>query len=432
MDFDKMKTDDYIRGVIVHVERLGDRHSNENIRADKSHLNYSLMPDGKGGIELFEDYKKAFEKVAAAQKRKVRSDAVRVVDGVLSLPAEYKGESEERQRAFFEEAARFTAERFGPLLWATVHRDERTKTGDGTDHLHVGFIPVTKDGRLSAREVIGTSSGKRKTADTEVLSVFHDDLDKRLRERLPWYHGGVVNENKELRCKSKDNLAMKQWKQVKAETDKVKAERDEAREEAVRQENRIHQMAQTYREKEASYSASLQQAEEKGAIAADLLAKKMSGERLTRDEKKTIKKDLWGYGLKRTEVETQLRHDESQLRRREEAVQDGYEKNLQTAAHLEDWRTKLVKARDAIEDREKNVEEREKAVAVRESAIDKVFQKVKSLVRSLFTRDRSVADMQEVKDIEKTFGRKLISDTERIASRQTHEKGPRTHGGMTR
>lgn len=417
MDFDKMKDDGYIRGVIVHVERLGDKHSNQNVRQERSHLNYSLMPEGKQGIELFEDYKAAFEKVASAQKRKIRSDAVRVVDGVLSLPAEYKGETEERQRAFFQTAADITREHFGPLLWATVHRDERTKTGDGTDHLHVGFIPVTKDGRLSAREVIGP----------DVLSSWHDELDMKLRERLPWYHGGVVQEEKALRTKSKDNLAMKEWKQVKAETDKVKAERDEARAEAVKAENQIHQLAQTYREKEATYSASLQQAEEKGAIAADLLSRQMSGGRLTRAEKKTIKKDLWGYGLRRTEVETQLRYEDGRLQHGMQELADGWETLRKEEARLDNRRTELNQQRDTQQAKEKELEEREKAVARRESGIDRVFQMCKNLVRRLFLKDREVYNSPEVKEIERHFGRKIVLDTEKMGP-QTHEKGRETHG----
>lgn len=417
MDFDKMKDDGYIRGVIVHVERLGDKHSNQNVRQERSHLNYSLMKDGKQGIELFEDYKAAFEKVASAQKRKIRSDAVRVVDGVLSLPAEYKGETEERQRAFFQTAADITREHFGPLLWATVHRDERTKTGDGTDHLHVGFIPVTKDGRLSAREVIGP----------DVLSSWHDELDMKLRERLPWYHGGVVQEEKALRTKSKDNLAMKEWKQVKAETDKVKAERDEARAEAVKAENQIHQLAQTYREKEATYSASLQQAEEKGAIAADLLSRQMSGGRLTRAEKKTIKKDLWGYGLRRTEVETQLRYEDGRLQHGMQELADGWETLRKEEARLDNRRTELNQQRDTQQAKEKELEEREKAVARRESGIDRVFQMCKNLVRRLFLKDREVYNSPEVKEIERHFGRKIVLDTEKMGP-QTHEKGRQTHG----
>lgn len=421
MDFDKMKDDGYIRGVIVHVERLGDKHSNQNIRDERSHLNYSLMKDGKQGIELFEDYKAAFEKVEKSQKRKIRSDAVRVVDGVLSLPAEYKGETEERQRAFFQTAADITREHFGPLLWATVHRDERTKTGDGTDHLHVGFIPVTKDGRLSAREVIGP----------DVLSSWHDELDMKLRERLPWYHGGVVQEEKALRTKSKDNLAMKEWKRVKAETDKVKAERDEARAEAVKAENQIHQLAQTYREKEATYSASLQQAEEKGAIAADLLSRQMSGGRLTRAEKKTIKKDLWGYGLRRTEVETQLRYEDGRLQHGMQELADGWETLRKEEARLDNRRTELNQQRDTQQAKEKELEEREKAVARRESGIDRVFQMCKNLVRRLFLKDREVYNSPEVKEIERHFGRKIVLDTEKMGP-QTHEKGSRTHGGLSR
>lgn len=417
MDFDKMKDDGYIRGVIVHVERLGDKHSNQNIREERSHLNYSLMPEGKQGIELFEDYKAAFEKVEKSQKRKIRSDAVRVVDGVLSLPAEYKGETEERQRAFFQTAADITREHFGPLLWATVHRDERTKAGDGTDHLHLGFIPVTKDGRLSAKEVIGP----------EALSSWHDELDMKLRERLPWYHGGVVQEEKALRTKSKDNLSMKQWKQVKAETDKVKAERDEARAEAVKAENAIHQLAQTYREKEATYSASLQQAEEKGGIASDLVSRQLAGEKLTRAEKKTIKRDLWGYGLRRTEVENQLRHDEGQLGKRAAALDEAFE-------DLKAGREDLGRREREVTGREKDVSIREKAVKAREDAveaqergIERVFQLCRNLVRRLFLKDREVYNSPEVKEIERHFGRKIVLDTEKMGP-QTREKGRETHG----
>ncbi|GAB5813366.1 hypothetical protein JMUB7546_26930 [Staphylococcus aureus] len=35
------------------------------------------------------------------------------------------------------------------LLYATVHMDEITP------HMHYGVIPITKDGRLSAKEVVG-------------------------------------------------------------------------------------------------------------------------------------------------------------------------------------------------------------------------------------------------------------------------------------
>ncbi len=37
----------------------------------------------------------------------------------------------------------------GNLLYATVHLDEKTP------HMHYGVVPITTDGRLSAKEVVG-------------------------------------------------------------------------------------------------------------------------------------------------------------------------------------------------------------------------------------------------------------------------------------
>lgn len=419
MNFGKIKSDEYCRGVVVHVERLGEWHKNKNIDPSLSSRNYSLT-DGHG-IDIFNHYQEAFQTIASQQKRRVRSDAVRVVDFVCQLPEQYKEESEERQRAFFEAVRDKLSDDFGELLWATVHRDEKTKEGKGADHLHAGFIPVTRDGRLSAKEVISE----------EVLARYHDEMDAYLKERLPWYHGGIVEENKNLRHKGKA-VSMSDYKAVKEEVDKVRAERDQARAELVKAQNQIRAMAQTFREKEADYSASLQQAEEKGGIASDLLSRKLAGERLTRAEKKAIKRDLWGYGLRRTEVETQLRHDEAMLEKRESDIRDGFTLIQQEEKRQEEERQKLIEERDRQQEKERELQGRERAVRERESSLEIVFQKVKALVRFLFSKDRTIANKQEVKDIEKFFGRKIITDTEKMMLHQTHERGDRSRGGMER
>src|SRR5690625_2758644 len=52
---------------------------------------------------------------------------------------------------FFEDTLEFLKEEFGEknLVYATVHLDEKTP------HMHFGFVPITEDGRLSAKEMIG-------------------------------------------------------------------------------------------------------------------------------------------------------------------------------------------------------------------------------------------------------------------------------------
>lgn len=51
----------------------------------------------------------------------------------------------------FEYAKEFLEQEYGKdnLLYATVHMDEKTP------HMHYGVVPITDDGRLSAKEVVG-------------------------------------------------------------------------------------------------------------------------------------------------------------------------------------------------------------------------------------------------------------------------------------
>ena len=50
-------------------------------------------------------------------------------------------------RAFFQHAVDFLRNELGEdrLISAVVHMDEKTP------HMHVSFVPITKDGRLSAK-----------------------------------------------------------------------------------------------------------------------------------------------------------------------------------------------------------------------------------------------------------------------------------------
>lgn len=60
---------------------------------------------------------------------------------------------------FFQDCLKFHNEHFGHIISAVVHYDETTP------HLHVISVPLTKDGRLSARDVIGNKAKMSKTQD---------------------------------------------------------------------------------------------------------------------------------------------------------------------------------------------------------------------------------------------------------------------------
>ena len=69
---------------------------------------------------------------------------------------------------------------------AVVHYDETTP------HLHYAFIPVTFDEKKQREKVSAKEVLNRKD-----LQSFHDDLDKHLKENLPFYEKGILN-NKTL------------------------------------------------------------------------------------------------------------------------------------------------------------------------------------------------------------------------------------------
>lgn len=75
----------------------------------------------------------------------------------------------DRTRHFFQDAYDFLAERYGRenVISATVHMDE------ATPHMHFNFVPVTPDGRLSAKDVL------TKQSLTEQQTAFHEAVGAR-------------------------------------------------------------------------------------------------------------------------------------------------------------------------------------------------------------------------------------------------------------
>lgn len=69
---------------------------------------------------------------------------------VTSDPDFFKNLSEDKQITFFQDSYNFLSERYGQdnVISATVHLDERTP------HMHFNFVPITDDGRLSAKSVL--------------------------------------------------------------------------------------------------------------------------------------------------------------------------------------------------------------------------------------------------------------------------------------
>ena len=129
-----------------HNERTKEKYaSNPDVDTSRSHLNFHLVtPQRK--------YRAEAEKQIAEAGCRTRSDSVRVVEALVTASPEFfKGKKKGEIKAYFQEALDFIREHQDPktIIPAVVHMDEKTP------HMHLCFVPLTEDGRLSAKEIVG-------------------------------------------------------------------------------------------------------------------------------------------------------------------------------------------------------------------------------------------------------------------------------------
>lgn len=154
-----------VKGIEIHDTRQkGLSHTNQDIDWGRSNQNYDLHEKNNQSY-----YRAIKTRIAELDlRRAVRKDAKVMCQAmVTSDKTFFDGLSEEQQRQYFKDSYGFLCERYGKgnIISATVHLDERTP------HMHVNFVPVTADGRLSAKDVIG---GRDKL--TNLQTEFHKQV----------------------------------------------------------------------------------------------------------------------------------------------------------------------------------------------------------------------------------------------------------------
>ena len=155
MRFKKYKGPEISR-IEAHDERTKETYaSNPDVDPSRSKNNFHMVePTGK--------YRAMSEKRIAEVGCRTRSDSVRVVETLVTAsPHFFKGKSKKEVREFFELAMEFFEEKIGKenFISAVVHMDEKTP------HLHMTFVPITADGRLCAKEIIGNRKDLTKWQD---------------------------------------------------------------------------------------------------------------------------------------------------------------------------------------------------------------------------------------------------------------------------
>lgn len=91
---------------------------------------------------------------------RTRSNSVLALDTLYTASSEFfQGKTNEENDTFFRDCLKFHERHFGHIISAVIHYDETTP------HLHVISVPLTQDGRLSARDVIGNKAKMSKAQD---------------------------------------------------------------------------------------------------------------------------------------------------------------------------------------------------------------------------------------------------------------------------
>ena len=130
----------------AHNERTKETYaSNPDIKTDLSKHNFHpVIPQGK--------YRDISNRIIRESGCRVRKDSVTAVEVLITASPEFfEGKKPRDVKEFFDHALNFMKAKQDAATYisAVVHVDEKTP------HMHLCFVPITPDGRLSAKEIIG-------------------------------------------------------------------------------------------------------------------------------------------------------------------------------------------------------------------------------------------------------------------------------------
>ena len=130
----------------AHNERTKETYaSNPDIKTDLSKHNFHpVIPQGK--------YRDISNRIIRESGCRVRKDSVTAVEVLITASPEFfEGKKPRDVKEFFDHALNFMKAKQDAATYisAVVHVDEKTP------HMHLCFVPITADGRLSAKEIIG-------------------------------------------------------------------------------------------------------------------------------------------------------------------------------------------------------------------------------------------------------------------------------------
>lgn len=135
-----------IGGIRRHLSERQHVKTNKDIDLSRSHLNFCIDDLTPDKLET-----RVHERIKQLNlKKKPRSDAVGLEDIIVGATVDFMFNLDPQTRKqYFTDALHFIQHRYGKenVMYCQCHMDE------SNPHIHIGVIPVTPDGRLSAKNL---------------------------------------------------------------------------------------------------------------------------------------------------------------------------------------------------------------------------------------------------------------------------------------
>lgn len=249
-----MKGSNNTRGIQKHCQRENENYQNKDIDSEKTHLNYDLV-----NHENIDFNQKINGRIEAGYhgKRKMRSDAIRHIDGIITSDSEFfANKSQAEKDKFFKDSLNFLENEYGKdnMLYASVHYDEKTP------HMHFGFVPLTDDGRLSAKEKLGNKKNLSQLQDkfNFEMSIGEGYDLKRGASKSGKKHKTVEEYKSETQYHEKETeLAKEECERVKAEQKTVEKELEKMKAQLKKEVDRFNEPLDIFLENEVETERNL-------------------------------------------------------------------------------------------------------------------------------------------------------------------------------
>lgn len=271
MNIQKRKRND-ISGIQNEANRTATKYNNA-VKPGFDCYNVDLIQSNN----WMQDIQKTIDQAGA----KTRSNSVVALDAVYTASGDFfKDKSTEECNQYFRDCLEFHQRKFGHVVSAVVHYDETTP------HMHILSVPLTQDGRLSAREIIGNRAN---------LSRMQTEFFEQVGRGYGLERGVQMDGQEKKKHISAQEWQLRQVKQEKAreeeELEAIKHSKQSARERATR--------AKEQAERQQAENSRLRTVE--GQIRDRMEQEQTTAEQLTelnqkaRQELKQVKKQLEIY-----------------------------------------------------------------------------------------------------------------------------------------